>query len=131
MKNYYFDCQLNPADSIYTADFIIVNSVEDFMEECEIAGVISNGVKQKGVFEWDDDALKWNLTDFSTAQNLRMKTLCERSEEWNIIVTLKDGTRIKTNDTPVPMNEVQEAINVMLKPSFFGSRIKKIELFVE
>lgn len=50
---------------------------------------------------------------------------------WNIIITLDTGEVIKTNSEPVEMNEVQEAINTMLKPSFFGKRIKKFEIVAE
>lgn len=51
--------------------------------------------------------------------------------KWNIEITLDNNNKIKTNDVPVSMEEVQEAIRVLLKPSFFGKRIKKFEITME
>ena len=51
-------------------------------------------------------------------------------KKWNIIITLDTGEKIKTNTIPVSMEEVQEAMRVLIKPSIFGMRIESFEIVV-
>ena len=50
---------------------------------------------------------------------------------WNIIIILDTGERIKTNTEPVSIEDVQEAIGVLVKPSILGMRIKSFEIIAE
>lgn len=123
--------------------YLWVTDYEDFIRKND--AWILDGIESDGTYEYDDDIEEWKeLTD---ENSFIYKTIMERvSSEvggikkvmsndvfvgWNIIITLDTGETIKTNSESVEMSEVQEAINVMLKPSFFGKRIKKNEIVAE
>ena len=76
-----------------------------------------------------DNKIKQSTIDNKTGGITRAKE--NISVGWNIVITLDSGEVIKTNSEPVDMSEVQEAMNIMLKPSFFGKRVKKFEIVAE
>lgn len=124
-----------PVDSCY----VLVDDVREFQQICDKENISDYGVREVGSYFWNDDSESWCLT--TKAEWERIIRVIEtggitKVKEnvfvgWNILITLDSGEVIKTNSEPVGMNEVQEAINVMLKPSFFGKRIKKFEIVAE
>ena len=124
-----------PVDSY----FVLVDDVEEFKEICDKENISDYGVREVGCYFWNDASKSWCLT--TKAEWERITKVIETGGitkvkqnvfvGWNIVITLDSGEVIKTNSEPVGMNEVQEAINVMLKPSFFGKRIKKFEIVAE
>lgn len=131
--------------------YLWVTDYEDFVGKN--SDWILDGIENDGIYEYDEYWEKWKeLTD---KNSFAYKTISQRvlskfaqtvSSEvddikkvtpnntfkcWNIIITLDTGETIKTNSEPVEMSEAQEAINIMLKPSFFGKRIKKFEIVAE
>ena len=124
--------------------YLCVTDYEDFVKEYGNDWIL-DGINEDGFYEYDDYNEEWEkLTD---KDSFIYKTLMERVSDnvdgikqvtpnnafkgWNIIITLDTGETIKTNSEPVEMSEAQEAINIMLKPSFFGKRIKKFEIVAE
>lgn len=120
--------------------------VEDFDEFIEICGdnYEHEGVDGVGCYTWSDSSYTWEPSTpndckaiESEVQKIKERTggVTKVKEDvfvgWNIIITLDSGEVIKTNSEPVDMNEAQEAINILLKPSFFGKRIKKFEIVAE
>jgi hypothetical protein len=124
-------------------EYLWVTDYEDFVEKN--SDWILDGVENDGIYEYDNDIEEWKeLTDknsfiyktimervSSEVGGIKKVTLNSTFKGWNIIITLDTGETIKTNSEPVEMSEVQEAINIMLKPSFFGKRIKKFEIVAE
>lgn len=131
--------------------YLWVTDCEDFV--AKNSDWILDGVENDGVYEYDEYWEEWKeLTDknsfayktiskavssevaqtvSSEVGGIKKVTSNNTFKSWNIIITLDTGETIKTNSEPVEMSEVQEAINVMLKPSFFGKRIKKFEIVAE
>lgn len=124
-------------------EYLWVTDYEDFVEKN--SDWILDGIENDGIYEYDNDIEEWKeLTDknsfiyktimkrvSSEVDGIKKVTLNNTFKGWNIIITLDTGETIKTNSEPVEMSEVQEAINIMLKPSFFGKRIKKFEIVAE
>ena len=139
MANVYFNNNFEVCTINNSPDYLYIDDVEAFIQECG-DDWISDGVDKTGIYHWNDYDELWEPT---------ISTIEEKIKEvinsvggitrvgkntfigWNIIITLDTGEIIKTNSEPVEMNEVQEAINTMLKPSFFGKRIKKFEIVAE
>lgn len=120
-------------------EYLYVDDVDAFIQECGDTWIY-DGVDKTGVYHWNNNYEEWRLTDVETDKKIReiinsIGGITKVKEDvfvgWNIIITLDSGEVIKTNSEPVDMNEVQEAINIMLKPSFFGKRIKKFEIVAE
>lgn len=132
--------------------YLWVTDYEDFVRKNGNDWIL-DGVQSDGIYKYDEYREEWKeLTDKNSfaykliSQTVSSKVAQTVSNEvggikkvtpnntfkgWNIIITLDTGETIKTNSEPVEMSEVQEAINVMLKPSFFGKRIKKFEIVAE
>lgn len=54
-----------------------------------------------------------------------------KETKYDIYITVNDyDEEILTNEEPVTLDEVSEAIRVMQKPSFFGKRLTEIRLVV-
>lgn len=130
----YHKC--TPLESYY----IYVEDVEEFQQICDNHEISDYGVKDTGFYFWNEADDMWSLPTTEEVKEITKtieviggitKIKGKVFVGWNIIITLDTGETIKTNSEPVDINEVQEAINIMLKPSFFGKRIKKFEIVAE
>ena len=121
-----------------TPDYLYIDDVKAFYDTCGDAYITEN-VFSTGVYEWDDDKEVWKQSDDPTITRPIMDIVRKKEKEvggitkaiddkWNIEILLDDDTILKTNDELVTMDEVIEAIKTMLKPSFFGKRLKEITL---
>lgn len=139
MANVYFDDKLNVCAVEDNPEYLYVDDVDAFIKECGNMWIFDD-VDRTGVYYWNNDNEVWSLANVEIEKKIReivnlIGGITKVKENvfvgWNIIITLDSGEVIKTNSEPVDMNEVQEAINIMLKPSFFGKRIKKFEIVAE
>lgn len=139
MANVCFNDKFEVCAINASPDYIYVDDVDAFIQECGDEW-ISDGVDKTGVYHWNNFDELWESAIPSVEEKIRevinsvggiTRIGKNISTGWNIIITLDSGETIKTNSEPVDMNEVQEAINIMLKPSFFGKRIKKFEIVAE
>ena len=119
-------------------DYLYIDNVKAFYDVCGDAYITEN-VFSTGVYEWDDDKEVWKQSDDPTITRPIMDLVRKKEKEvggitkatddkWNIEILLDDDTTLKTNDELVTMDEVIEAVKTMLKPSFFGKRLKEITL---
>ena len=140
MTNVYcFDVNFHKC-TLLESYFIYVGDVEEFRQQCDKETISDYGVRETGCYFWNDTSESW-CPPTANEEDKIMRAIegiggITRAKGdvfvgWNIIITLDTGEVIKTNSEPVEMNEVQEAINTMLKPSFFGKRIKKFEIVAE
>lgn len=139
MANVFFDDKFNVCTIADNPEYLYIDDVDAFIKECGEDWIFED-VSNTGVYHWNNNYEVWRLTDVETDKKIReiinsIGGITKVKENvfvgWNIIITLDSGEVIKTNSEPVDMNEVQEAINIMLKPSFFGKRIKKFEIVAE
>lgn len=139
MANVYFDNKFNVCTVGDNPEYLYVDDVDAFIQECSDEWIFEN-VNKTGVYHWNDYEEVWEPAISVVEEKIRgiinpIGGITKVKENvfvgWNIIITLDSGEVIKTNSEPVDMNEVQEAINIMLKPSFFGKRIKKFEIVAE
>lgn len=119
-------------------DYLYIDDVKAFYDTCGDTYITEN-VFSTGVYKWDDNNEIWEQTNDPTITRPIMDIVRKKEKEvggitkatndsWNIEILLDDDTILKTNDEPVTMDEVIEAIKTMLKPSFFGKRLKEITL---
>lgn len=119
-------------------DYLYVDDVNAFYDACG-EDYITEKVFSTGVYMWDGNSEAWEQTDEPAITRPIMNIVKEKrkevggitktaSDSWNIEILLDDYTILKTNDEPVTMDEVIEAIKTMLKPSFFGKRLREITL---
>lgn len=136
---YFFDVNFNKSTPLESY-FIYVGDVEEFRQICDHENISDYGVKETGCYFWNDASDSWCFPTTDEEEKIMRaiegiggitRVRGDVFVGWNIIITLDTGEIIKTNSEPVEMNEVQEAINTMLKPSFFGKRIKKFEIVAE
>ena len=139
MANVYFNDKFEVCTIDDSPEYVYIDDVDAFIQECGDEW-ISDGVDKIGVYHWNYFDELWESAISLVEEKIREVinsvggiTRIEKNifADWNIIITLDSGETIKTNSEPVDMNEVQEAINIMLKPSFFGKRIKKFEIVAE
>lgn len=139
MANVYFNGNFEVWTIDDSPEYLYIDNVEAFIQECG-DDWISEGVNKTGVYHWNGYDELWEPAISIVEEKIRgiIKSVGgitragkNTSVGWNIIITLDSGEVIKTNSEPVEMNEVQEAMNIMLKPSFFGKRIKKFEIVAE
>lgn len=139
MANVYFNDNLEVCTIDDSPEYLYIDDVEAFIQDCGDEW-ISYGVDKTGIYHWNNYAELWE-PDTSIAEE-KIREIINSSGGitkigknvfigWNIVITLDSGEIIKTNSEPIDMNEVQEAMNIMLKPSFFGKRIKKFEIVAE
>lgn len=144
MANYFFDNKIKQS-TIDNRDlrYVYVEDVTEFLELCA-DNYIFDGVNEVGCYTWSDSSYTWEPSTMNDCKIIESEVArikeqtggITRAKEnifvgWNIVITLDSGEIIKTNSEPVDMSEVQEAMNIMLKPSFFGKRIKKFEIVAE
>ena len=142
MANMYFNCKFGACTVHDSPEYLYIDDVGAFIEECGDEYITDN-VDKSGVYHWNDDYEVWELAIPPINDKIGeiVKQIFPRQElsrqggkifiGWNIIITLDTDEIIKTNSEPIEMTEVQEAINTLLKPSFFGKRIKKFEIVAE
>ena len=137
MTNMYFNSNFEVCAIDASPEYLYIDDVEAFIQECGDEW-ISDGVDKTGVYHWNDYDELWETVIPLVEEKIRRIIKQEPPHQggnvfigWNILITLDTGEIIKTNSEPVDMNEVQEAMNIMLKPSFFGKRIKKFEIVAE
>ena len=139
MANVYFNKDFKVCAMADSPEYIYIDDVDAFIQECGDEWIFEN-VNETGIYYWNDYNEVWEpaipLVEDKIKEVMGSTGGITKVKEntfvgWNILVTLDTGETIKTNSEPVDMNEVQEAINIMLKPSFFGKRIKKFEIVAE
>ena len=122
------------------ADYLYIGNINDFYKDAG-EDLITDGIGLEGVYHWNNSTETWDRlvqhtaaydvvidwVEYEEEEKKKKEPQTENSDKWNIDITTDEGY-IRTNEVPVSMEEVQEAITVMLKPSFFGKRLKKIEI---
>lgn len=137
MANKYFKGNFEECAMEKDPLYLYIDNVKEFLYDCG-DDYISDNVDKSGVYQWNDDYEVWDIANPNIEK--KIKAIVEQSIPrqggkifvgWNILVTLDTGETIKINSEPVSMNEIHEAIDILLKPSFFGKRIKKFEIVAE
>jgi len=119
-------------------DYLYIDDVNAFYDACG-EDYIAEKVFSPGFYMWDNNSESWEQTDEPTIARPIMDIIRKKEKEvggitkttgdkWNIEILLDDDTILKTNDELVTMDEVIEAVKTMLKPSFFGKRLREITL---
>jgi hypothetical protein len=134
MANMYFKGNFEECAMEKSPLYLYIDDVEDFLKECA-DDYISDNVDEPGVYQWNDDYDIWVMANPNIEKKVRtiveQNTSCQNNDisiKWNILITLNTGEVIQTNSEPVPMNEVHEAIDILLRPSFFGKTIKEFKI---
>lgn len=137
MANTYFNDNFEICSVKDSPEYLYVDNVDVFLQECGDEWIFEN-VENTGVYHWNDYEEVWELAISVVEEKIRQIIGQELPRQggdifigWNILITLDTGETIKTNSEPISIDEVQEAINILLKPSFFGKRIKKFEIVAE
>ncbi len=116
--------------------YLYVTDYEDFVKKFE-DDYILDGICKDGIYKYDNDEEIWR--ELTSKNSLVYGIILEKvsgkvnnkKKGWNIIVILDTGERIQTNVEPVSMEDVQEAMGVLVKPSILGMRIKSFEIVAE
>ena len=140
MANVYFNSDFKVCSSIGNDPmYLYIDSVHDFLYDCGDDYIYDN-VDEIGVYCWDSYHDIWVFADPEIDKKIRalVKEINSLRQEptnqnnksigWNILITLNTGEVIQTNSEPVPMNEVHEAIDILLRPSFFGKTIQEFKI---
>jgi hypothetical protein len=136
MANKYFKSNFEECAMEKGPTYLYIDNVKDFLNDCG-DDWITDGVNEPGIYQWKDDYEIWVMTNPNIEK--KIKTIVEQSIPhqggeifvgWNILVTLDTDETIKINSEPVSINDIYESIT-LLKPSFFGKRIKKFEIVAE
>ena len=137
MANKYFKGNFEECTMEKCPLYLYIDNVEDFLDDCR-DDWISDNVDEPGVYQWNDDYEVWVMANPNIEKKIRaiieQNTLHQDSEifvNWNIFVTLDSGLCVKINSEPVSMDKVPEVINTLLKPCFFGKKIKEFEIVAE
>lgn len=137
MANKYFKGNFEECTIDKGPLYLYIDNVEDFLNDCRDEW-ISDNVDEPGIYQWKDDYEMWVMANPNIEK--KIKTIVEQSIPrqggeifvgWNILVTLDTDETIKINSEPVSINDIHEVIDTLLKPSFFGKRIKKFEIVAE
>lgn len=137
MFNYNFN---EVAIESFDWKYLYVTDYKDFVSEFGKRWIL-NGIERDGIYEYEEFyekfGGKWReLTDknsfiYKTISKKVSSNVKGAKKGWNIIVTLNTGEKIQTNTEPVSIEDVQEAIGVLVKPSILGMRIKSFEIVAE
>lgn len=137
MANKYLNNNFDECAIYRCPEYLYIDDVKNFLEDCG-DDYISVGVDRPGIYQWSDDDDMWFIANPNIEKKVRaiieQNTPCQGGEifvGWNILVTLDTSETIKINSEPVPINDIHEAIDTLLKPSFFGKKIKKFEIVAE
>lgn len=137
MANKYLNNNFEKCAIYRCPEYLYIDDVENFLEDCSDE-YVSEGVDKPGIYQWSDDLDAWFVANPNIEK--KVKAIVEQSiphqgseifAGWNILVTLDTNETIKINSEPVSINDIHEAIDTLLKPSFFGKRIKKFEIVAE
>ena len=140
MANVYFTDKFEVCAISDSPEYLYIDDVSAFLKACGEDWIYNNvDTNGKGVYYWNDNCEEWRPAN--TEIDKKIREIIKQNElskqggnvfvGWNILITLDTGETIKTNSEPVLINDVQEAINILLRPSFFGKRIKKFEIVAE
>jgi len=110
--------------------YLYVENYEEFCNKYKDDWIL-DGIKQDGLYEYDDDTQIWRRITNKIISKEILNKVNNKKKSWNIIVTLDTGERIQTNVEPISIEDVQEAIGVLVKPSILGMRIKSFEIVAE
>ena len=140
MANKYFNEDFKVCTIKDNPMYLYIDNVEDFLNDCG-DDWISDDVDETGIYQWDNESWTWVRANSAVDDKIRAlveKTNSLRQEKtyqvnnvstkWNILITLNTGEVIQTNSEPVSMNEVHEAIDILLRPSFFGKTIQEFKI---
>ena len=139
MANMYFNSDFKVCSIGNSPKYLYIDNVDDFLNDCG-DDYISDEVNETGVYQWSNDYDIWVFAVPAIDKKIRalveeINSLLQKKPSqnnksigWNILITLNTGEIIQTNSEPVPMNEVHEAIDILLKPSFFGKTIKEFKI---
>ena len=139
MANLYFNSDFKVCSIGNSPKYLYIDNVDDFLNDCG-DDYISDEVNETGVYQWSNDYDIWVFAVPAIDKKIRalveeINSLLQKKPSqnnksigWNILITLNTGEIIQTNSEPVPMNEVHEAIDILLKPSFFGKTIKEFKI---
>ena len=137
MANKYFKGNFEECTMEKCPLYLYIDNVEDFLDDCR-DDWISDNVDEPGVYQWNDDYEVWVMANPNIEKKIRaiieQNTPRQNGEifvNWNIFVTLDSGLCVKINSEPVSMDKVPEVINTLLKPCFFGKKIKEFEIVAE
>ena len=145
MANVYFFNDKIKQSKIHDNDtkYVYVEDVNEFIDLCG-DNYEYEGVDDTGCYTWSDDDFAWRPSTMNDCKAIESEVQKIKKSTggitkgkgnifvgWNIIITLDTSETIKTNSEPISIDEAQEAINILLKPSFFGKRIKKFEIVAE
>lgn len=143
MANMYFNDDFEVCSISKDPAYLYIDDVDKFLHDCG-NGYVSDGVDKSGVYLWNDYYCVWDLADPEIDKKIKaiVEEITSLRQElprqsnntftnWNILVTLDTDETIKINSEPVSINDIHEVIDTLLKPSFFGKRIKKFEIVAE
>ena len=137
MANKYFKGNFEECTIDKDPLYLYIDNVEDFLDDCR-DDWISDNVDKPGVYQWNDNYEIWDIANPNIEKKVReivkQSIPCQGGEifvGWNILVVLDTDETIKINSEPVSITDIHEAIDILLKPSFFGKRIKKFEIVAE
>ena len=139
MANMYFNEDFKVCTIEHNPMYLYIDNVEDFLDDCQDEW-ISDNVDKPGIYKWDNEFWTWEIAN-STIDN-KIRALIEKTNSlrqepprqndkpigWNILVTLNTGDVIQTNSIPLSIKEIPEAIDILLRPSFFGKTIKEFKI---
>lgn len=116
--------------------YLYVEGYADFLRVYEYDWVL-DGINEDGFYKWNANIEEW--TKITDKDSFTYKMISEKvssnvksaKRSWNIIIILDTGEKIKTNIEPVSIEDVQEAIGVLVKPSILGMRITSFEIVAE
>lgn len=134
MANMYFNDDFEVCSIGNDPTYLYIDNVKEFLYDCG-DDYIADEVNEIGVYRWDSYLEVWVFADPAIDKKIRalveQNTSCQSNNisiKWNILITLNTGEVIQTNSEPVSMNEVHEAIDILLKPSFFGKTIQEFKI---
>lgn len=134
MANVYFNSDFKVCSIGNDPTYLYIDNVKEFLYDCG-DDYIADEVNEIGTYQWDYDSEVWNLAPPRIDKKIRalveQNTSCQSNNisiKWNILITLNTGEVIQTNSEPVSMNEVHEAIDILLRPSFFGKTIQEFKI---
>ena len=140
MANVYFNSDFKVCSIGNDPTYLYIDNVKEFLFDCG-DDYISDEVNETGIYQWNNDYEIWVFADpeidrkikalakeinFPRQESPRQNN--DKPISWNILITLNTGEVIQTNSEPVPMSEVHEAIDILLRPSFFGKTIQEFKI---